>query len=101
MVDKSGAEPRARPLCIIPFRESDMAARILLWLTLAAGFVAGTGLESPVEAQASRPNIVLVFPDNLGWGEVGTYGAVRGVPTPNVDSIAAQGIRLDNFNVEF
>jgi arylsulfatase A-like enzyme len=26
---------------------------------------------------------------------------VRGVPTPNIDSIAAQGIRLDNFNVEF
>jgi arylsulfatase len=50
---------------------------------------------------ASRPNIVLIFPDNLGWGEVGAYGSVRGVPTPNIDSIAAQGIRLDNFNVEF
>src|SRR6185503_14353090 len=48
-----------------------------------------------------RPNIVLIFPDNLGWGEVGAYGSVRGVPTPNIDSIAAQGIRLDNFNVEF
>src|SRR5262245_5779531 len=42
-----------------------------------------------------------MFPDNLGWGEVGAYGSVRGVPTPNIDSIAAQGIRLDNFNVEF
>ena len=29
-----------------------------------------------------RPNIVLIFPDNLGWGEVGVYGSVRGVPTP-------------------
>jgi arylsulfatase len=53
-------------------------------------------------AQATqRPNIVLMFPDNLGWGEVGAYGSVRGVPTPNIDSIAAQGIRLNNFNVEF
>jgi arylsulfatase len=51
--------------------------------------------------QVGRPNIVLIFPDNLGWGEVGAYGSVRGVPTPNIDSIAAQGIRLDNFNVEF
>jgi arylsulfatase A-like enzyme len=51
--------------------------------------------------QAQRPNIVLIFPDNLGWGEVGAYGSVRGVPTPNIDSLAAQGIRLDNFNVEF
>ncbi|HEX9563269.1 MAG TPA: sulfatase-like hydrolase/transferase [Gemmatimonadaceae bacterium] len=57
---------------------------------------------SRVAAQpAQRPNIVLMFPDNLGWGEVGAYGSVRGVPTPNIDSIAAQGIRLDNFNVEF
>jgi arylsulfatase A-like enzyme len=52
-------------------------------------------------AQSPRPNIVLMFPDNLGWGEVGAYGSVRGVPTPNIDSIATRGIRLDNFNVEF
>ena len=33
----------------------------------------------PLEAaQAARPNIVLIFPDNLGWGEVGAYGGVRG-----------------------
>ncbi len=50
---------------------------------------------------ASRPNVILMFPDNLGWGEVGAYGSVRGVPTPNIDSIAKRGIRLDNFNVEF
>ncbi len=47
-----------------------------------------------------RPNIVLMFPDNLGWGEVGVYGSVRGVSTPNIDRIAAEGIRLNNFNVE-
>jgi arylsulfatase len=51
--------------------------------------------------QAPRPNIVLMFADNLGWGEVGAYGGVRGVPTPRIDRLAAQGIRLDNFNVEF
>ncbi len=50
--------------------------------------------------QQQRPNIVLMFPDNLGWGEVGAYGGVRGVPTPNIDRIADEGIRLDNFNVE-
>jgi len=50
---------------------------------------------------SQRPNVILMFPDNLGWGEVGAYGSVRGVPTPNIDSIAAQGMRLDNFNVEF
>ncbi|OGU02777.1 MAG: hypothetical protein A2W29_07030, partial [Gemmatimonadetes bacterium RBG_16_66_8] len=52
-------------------------------------------------AAAERPNIVLIFPDNLGWGEVGVYGSVRGVPTPRIDELAAEGIRLTNFNVEF
>src|SRR5688572_5237033 len=50
---------------------------------------------------AGRPNIVFIFPDNLGWGEVGVYGGVRGAPTPRLDRMAAEGMRLTNFNVEF
>jgi arylsulfatase A-like enzyme len=70
-------------------------------LTAGATSLAASGLAAQPVAQSAKPNIVLIFPDNLGWGEVGAYGSVRGVPTPNIDSIAAQGIRLDNFNVEF
>jgi arylsulfatase len=58
-------------------------------------------LPARVPAQQARPNIVLIFPDNLGWGEVGVYGSVRGVPTPRIDQLAAEGIRLNNFNVEY
>jgi arylsulfatase len=54
----------------------------------------------PVYSQ-SRPNVVLIFPDNIGIGEVNAYGSVRGVPTPNIDRIGKEGIRLTNFNVEF
>jgi arylsulfatase len=60
-------------------------------------------IPEPASAQKrlqQRPNVVLMFPDNLGWGEVGAYGGVRGVPTPSIDRIAAEGIRLNNFNVE-
>ena len=73
---------------------------VLLSVSLFAltGF---TPLVARVQAQLQqRPNIVLMFPDNLGWGEVGAYGSVRGVPTPSIDRIADEGIRLDNFNVE-
>ena len=42
-----------------------------------------------------------MFPDNLGWGEVGVYGSVRGDLTPRLDKLASEGIRLNNFNVEF
>ncbi len=65
----------------------------------------GTGLLSIVFSALAygqeRPNIVLIFPDNLGIGEVGAYGGVRNVPTPNIDRIADEGIRLTNFNVEY
>ena len=50
---------------------------------------------------AAKPNIVLMFPDNLGWGEVGCYGSVRGVPTPHIDRLAEEGLKLTNFNVEY
>ena len=49
-----------------------------------------------------KPNIVLILMDNFGWGEIGAYGGgeLRGAPTPNIDSLAEEGFRLTNFNVE-
>ncbi len=51
---------------------------------------------------AEQPNIVLVFFDNLGYGELGVYGGgiVRGAPTPRIDALAAEGMRLTNMNME-
>ena len=56
---------------------------------------------SPSFAQ-EKPNIVLVFMDNFGWGEPGFNGGgiIRGAPTPELDALAAEGLRLTNFNVE-
>ena len=48
-----------------------------------------------------KPNVVLIFPDNLGVGEVSSFGGSRAVPTPNIDRIGIEGIRLTNFNVEY
>lgn len=49
-----------------------------------------------------KTNIVLILADNLGWGELGCYGggSLRGAATPRVDALAAEGLRLTNFNVE-
>ena len=54
-----------------------------------------------VNAQ-DRPNIVLVFLDNFGWGEPGFNGGgiIRGAATPRLDTLASEGLRLTNFNVE-
>ena len=56
----------------------------------------------PGSPDAGRPNILFVFVDNLGYGELGCYGGgeVRGVPTPNIDRLAAEGMRLTNMNME-
>lgn len=60
----------------------------------------------PLTADAAgsndKPNIVLVLMDNFGYGEIGVYGGgvMRGAPTPRIDSIAAEGLQLTNFNVE-
>ena len=49
-----------------------------------------------------KPNIVLVFLDNFGWGEPGFNGGgiIRGAATPRMDKLASEGLRLTNFNVE-
>ena len=49
-----------------------------------------------------QPNIVFFFWDNFGWGELGCYGGgvLRGAPTPRIDALAAEGLKLLNFNVE-
>jgi arylsulfatase len=56
---------------------------------------------SNADAQG-KPNIVLVFMDNFGWGELGCYGGgvLRGALTPRIDKLADEGMRLLNFNVE-
>jgi arylsulfatase len=62
-------------------------------------------LASPILAaprSENKPNIVLVLMDNFGYGEIGVYGGgvIRGAATPSIDSIAAEGFQLTNFNVE-
>lgn len=72
------------------------------FLLIAAISVASI-LPAAVAAETGeKPNIVLVLMDNFGWGEIGVYGGgvMRGAPTPNIDSIAAEGFQLTNFNVE-
>jgi arylsulfatase A-like enzyme len=53
-------------------------------------------------AQSTRPNIVFFLWDNFAWGELGCYGGgvLRGAPTPRIDRLADEGLRLLNFNVE-
>jgi arylsulfatase A-like enzyme len=51
----------------------------------------------PAQAQSTdRPNVVLIITDDVGYGDLGSYGA-RDVRTPNIDSLAKNGTRLTDF----
>jgi arylsulfatase A-like enzyme len=45
-----------------------------------------------------KPNIVFILTDDMGYGDVGCYGG-RFVPTPNIDRLAAEGMRFTQFYV--
>ena len=56
----------------------------------------------PALAQEKKPNVVFVLIDNVGYGDLGPYGGgeLRGAPTPRIDQLAREGLRLTQFLVE-
>jgi arylsulfatase A-like enzyme len=66
-------------------------------------FLVRAGCTAPVlqacsaapSAGQSRPNIVLIYADDVGYGDISCYGATE-VRTPNLDRIASQGLRFLN-----
>ena len=61
----------------------------------AIGFLLCLTFVLPVDVMAdeTRPNIVLILVDDLGWADVGCYGADLH-ETPNIDRLAEQGMRF-------
>jgi arylsulfatase A-like enzyme len=59
---------------------------------LAFGVLACGLLVSGVQA-ADKPNIVIFYGDDLGWGELGCQGS-KDIPTPHIDSLAKNGVRF-------
>ena len=59
-------------------------------------------IAAPASAQLSQPNILFILADNVGYGDIGAYGGgeLRGSPTPRIDQLAAEGLRLTQFLVE-
>jgi len=56
--------------------------------------VLALGLCSPIQSQ---PNIILIMVDDMGFSDLGSYGGE--IETPNLDSLAASGLRFKNFRV--
>ncbi len=77
-------------------------------IRLALVAVALSFLTPVLLAQASRtpaaqkPNVVFILADNVGYGDLGSYGGgeLRGAPTPRLDQLAREGLRLTQYLVE-
>jgi len=72
-----------------------------VWLALLASLACA--IAAPASAQQpQKPNILFILADNIGYGDIGAYGGgeLRGAPTPHIDQLAAEGLRLTQFLVE-
>lgn len=79
-------------LCALLQKHHTMKTMIRLAFAVLA-----TGLQPTADA-AERPNVVIIFIDDMGYGDVGFNGAT-GPKTPNLDQMAAEGMRFDDFYV--
>ncbi len=55
-------------------------------------------LSSSIAFAQDKPNIVYILVDNWGWGDIRIQGG--SIPTPRIDALAQEGLRMTNFNVE-
>src|SRR6476620_4265222 len=90
------AEPCRRTF----LRTAGVSALATTLLDLNESADASPALGQPQAAQ--KPNLLFMLVDNLGYGELGVYGggATRGAPTPRIDTLASEGLRLTNMNME-
>ena len=75
-----------------------MFLKRLLFGLLVASILTPPAFSQSAEPKQKKPNIVYFLVDNTGWGSFGVYGGT--VATPNIDKLASQGIRFNNYNVE-
>ncbi len=67
-------------------------------LFASVGCLLATSTTLPAADTATTPNVVIVYADDLGYGDLGCYGNRR-IRTPNLDRMAAEGIRFTDFYV--
>ena len=93
---------RRRPLCPGARRGTTGAySRRLPCARFQSGLIALLLALTPttlLAAEPKTPNIVIIFTDDQGYGDVGCFGA-KGFETPNLDRLAKEGVRFTDFHV--
>ena len=70
-------------------------------LSAVAALLVASSLDSPAHAQQSKPNILVIFGDDIGQSNVSAYSmGVMGYWTPNIDRIAHEGMIFTDYYAE-
>jgi arylsulfatase A-like enzyme len=68
-------------------------------IMFASVFLALAHLSSSAVYATEQPNIVFIFADDLGWGDISCHGAEEWLKTPHIDRLASEGMDFSQFNV--
>ncbi|MDF7823864.1 sulfatase-like hydrolase/transferase, partial [Pontiellaceae bacterium B12227] len=66
-------------------------------LTLCCAVAAAAGAAEAKPLAGSRPNIILMMADDLGWGDVRCFNPDSPINTPQLDAMAAAGMQFNRF----
>jgi arylsulfatase len=79
------------------FQGGRMMRKVLLFVLASTLVACGSGGEDARRDPAGRPNILLIVADDLGYSDIGPFGAE--IATPALDTLAREGLMLTNFHV--
>ena len=90
---------------IVPFKRTMLASLLTLAASAASSAYAApattTAPENAPKQNTSKPNIVVIFGDDIGYWNLSTYNqGTMGYKTPNIDSIAAEGAKFTSYYAE-
>lgn len=75
-----------------------MTRRLIALLLACCGLLALPTLAAAQAKSETRPNILVIFGDDVGWMNISSYGGdILGVKTPNIDRLAKEGLRATSF----
>ena len=97
--------PRATSRVLSPAAAVISSALLCVACATAQSGAGASGRAQPAPSSstaASKPNVVFILADNVGYGDMGPYGGgeLRGFPTPRTDQLARDGLRLTQYLVE-
>jgi arylsulfatase A-like enzyme len=95
--DETNVDTRTRLLS----RRSLLCGGTMLVVASTLGETILAQAQNALAGDGKKSNILFILADNVGYGVLSSYnGGILDTPTPRIDRLAAEGLRLTNFNVE-